>query len=176
MNVIAAIGAPLPASLMQIAAGSFAEQGTMTLWQVLFVASSAAVAGDQIGYGLARWGGRRLMARISHKIGGDDKIRKAEALAKRWGGPGIFLSRWLVTSLGPWLNMTSGIAEYPWRRFVLWDVLGDLLWVVLNVMLGYLFSGRVQAIAEILGNLAWLILSFVLAVLSGWKILSYLRA
>jgi len=116
------------------------------------------------------------MARISHKIGGDDKIRKAEALAKRWGGPGIFLSRWLVTSLGPWLNVTSGIAEYPWRRFMLWDVLGDLLWVGLNVTLGYLFSGRVQALAEVLGSLAWLILSFAVALLSGWKILRYLRA
>ena len=157
INVIAAIGAPLPASLMQIAAGSFVEQGTMTLWQVLFVAGTAAVLGDQIGYGLARWAGRRLMARISHKMGGDDKIHQAEALARRWGGAGIFLSRWLVTSLGPWLNVTSGIAEYPWRRFLLWDVLGDLLWVVLNVTLGYLFSGRVQAIAEVLGSLAWLI-------------------
>ena len=32
---------------------------------------------------------------------------------------------------------------------------GELLWVVLYVMLGYIFSDRVQYIAEILGNLAW---------------------
>jgi membrane protein DedA with SNARE-associated domain len=175
VNVIAAIGAPIPASLMQIAAGSFALQGEMILWQVFLVASTAAVVGDQIGYGLARWGGRGLLTRIGHKIGGDDKILKAEALAKRWGGPGIFLSRWLVTSLGPWLNVTSGIAEYPWRRFILWDVLGDLLWVALNVMLGYIFSGRVQALAEVLGNFSWLILSFIVAVASGWKVMRYLR-
>jgi membrane-associated protein len=176
VNVIAAVGAPLPASLMQIAAGSFAEQGEMTLWQVFLVSGTAAVLGDQIGYGLARWGGRGLLTRIGHKIGGDDKIRKAEALAKRWGGPGIFLTRWLVTSLGPWLNVTSGIAEYPWRHFMLWDVLGTLLWVALNVTLGYIFSGRVQALEEVLGNLAWVILSFIVAVISGWKIVHYLRS
>jgi membrane protein DedA with SNARE-associated domain len=160
---------------MLVAAGSFVEQGEMKLWLVVIVASTAAVMGDQIGYGMARWVGRRLVARITHKIGGEDKIRKAEALAKRWGGPGIFISRWLVTSLGPWLNVTSGIAEYPWSRFILWVVLGDVLWVVMNVMLGYIFSDRVQAIAEVLGYLGWIILGFIVAVILGWKILKYLR-
>ena|ERR1039457_2946707 len=173
--VVASVGAPIPASLMLVAAGSFVEQGEMKLWLVVIVASTAAVMGDQIGYGMARWVGRRLVARITHKIGGEDKIRKAEALAKRWGGPGIFISRWLVTSLGPWLNVTSGIAEYPWSRFILWVVLGDVLWVVMNVMLGYIFSDRVQAIAEVLGYLGWIILGFIVAVILGWKILKYLR-
>jgi membrane-associated protein len=175
VTVIEAVGAPLPASLMLVAAGSFVKQGEMKLWQVIAVATTAAVLGDQIGYGLARWCGRRLVARISRKIGGEAKIRKAEALAKRWGGPGIFFSRWLVTSLGPWLNVTSGIAEYPWRRFILWGVLGEVLWVVLYVMLGYIFSDRVQAIAEVLGNLAWVILGFIVAVIMGWKTVQYLR-
>jgi membrane protein DedA with SNARE-associated domain len=175
VNVIAAIGAPLPASLMQVAAGSFVEQGEMTLWQVIILASAAAVLGDQIGYGVARWCGRRLLARISRKLGGETNIRKAEALAKRWGGAGIFFSRWLVTSLGPWVNVTSGVAEYPWPRFILWDVLGDVLWVVLNVMLGYFFSGRIQAISEVLGNFAWVILGFIVTVILGWKIMQYLR-
>ena len=54
----------------------------LKLWQVIIVAA-AAVLGDQIGYGVARWGGRRLVARISRRIGGEAKIRRAEALAKR---------------------------------------------------------------------------------------------
>jgi membrane protein DedA with SNARE-associated domain len=175
VNVIASVGAPLPASLMLIAAGSFVAQGEMRLWRVIIVASMAAVLGDQIGYGLARRVGRRLVARISRKIGGEDKIRKVEALAKQWGGPGIFFSRWLVTSLGPWINVTSGIAEYPWRRFILWVVLGDVLWVVMNVMLGYFFSDRVQAIAEVLGYFTWVFLGFIVSAILGWRIVHYLR-
>ena len=116
-----------------------------------------------------------MVKRISRKIGGEAKILKTEALARRWGGPGIFFSRWLVTPLGPWLNVTSGIADYPWRHFILWDVLGEVLWVVLYVMLGYIFSERVQSIAEVLGNLAWVILGFIVAVILGWKIMQYLR-
>jgi membrane-associated protein len=177
VTLIAAVGAPLPTNLMLIAAGSFVEQGEMTMWQVTIVACMAAVLGDQIGYGLSRWGGRRLLARISRKIGGESKLRKTEALAKRWGGgPGIFFSRWLVTSLGPWINVTSGIADYPWRRFIFWVVLGDVIWVVLYVMLGYIFSDRVQAIADVLGYLAWVILGLIVSVVLGWKIMHYLRS
>ena len=177
VTLIAAVGAPLPTNLMLIAAGSFVEQNEMSMWHVTIVACMAAVLGDQIGYGLSRWGGRRLLARISRKIGGEAKLRKTEALAKRWGGgTGIFFSRWLVTSLGPWINVTSGIADYPWRRFIFWVVLGDVIWVVLYVMLGYIFSDRVQAIADVLGYLAWVILGLIVSVVLGWKIMHYLRS
>jgi membrane-associated protein len=173
--LIAAVGMPFPVSLMLVAAGSFAKQGELSLAPVILVGSLAAILGDQIGYGLARWRGRRFMVRISRRLGSETKIKKAEALTRRWGGPGIFFSRWLVTELGPWVNVTSGIARYPWRRFILWDVLGEVLWVVLYVMLGYLFSDRVQYIAEILGNLAWAILGFIVALILGWKLVRYVR-
>lgn len=175
--VIASIGFPfLPVSLLLVAAGSFVEQGELKLWQVIMTASTAAILGDQIGYGVARWGGRRLATRITRKIGGEAKIQKAEALAKRWGAAGIFLSRWLATELGPWINVTSGLAGYPWPRFLLWDALGEAIWVVLYVMLGYVFSDRVQAIAEIMGNLVWVITGLIVAVVLGWKIAQYLRS
>ena len=172
---IAAVGVPFPVSLTLVAAGSFAKQGEMRLLPVILAGSLAAILGDQIGYGLSRWGGRRLIDRITRRLGGEKKIKKAEALSKKWGGPGIFFSRWLVTELGPWLNVTSGIAGYPWRRFIFWDVLGEVLWVVLYVMLGYIFSDRVQYIAEILGNLAWAILALIVAIILGWKLFRYFR-
>ncbi len=174
--LICSVGVPFPASLVLVAAGSFVEQGEMKLWPVVAVASIAAVLGDQIEYLLARWGGRRLTGRISRRMGAETKIMKAEALSKRWSGVGIFLSRWLVTGLGPWVNVTSGIAGYPWQRFLLWDVLGQVLWVVLYVILGYIFSDRVQALAEILGNLAWVIIGLVVAVILGWKLVRYVRS
>jgi membrane protein DedA with SNARE-associated domain len=173
--VIASVGVPFPVSLTLVAAGSFAKQGEMSLLPIIVAASLAAILGDQIGYGLSRWGGRRLIDRITRRLGGAGKIKKAEALSKKWGGPGIFFSRWLVTELGPWLNVTSGITGYPWRHFVFWDVLGEVLWVGLYVMLGYIFSDRVQYIADILGNLAWAILAFIVALILGWKLFRYFR-
>jgi membrane protein DedA with SNARE-associated domain len=173
--LICSAGVPFPISLMLVAAGSFVEQGEMKLWQVIAVASVGAVLGDQIAYGLSRWGGRRLINRISRKIGAEAKIKQAEALTKRWSGAGIFLSRWLVTALGPWVNVSSGIAAYPWRRFLLWDVLGEVLWVILYVGIGYAFSNRVQTIAEILGNLSWVVVGLIVTVILGWQLVRHVR-
>lgn len=172
---IAAVGVPLPVSLTLVAAGSFAKQGEMSLLPVILAGSLAAILGDQIGYGVSRWGGRRLIDRVTRRFGGAEKIKRAEALSKKWGGPGIFFSRWLVTELGPWINVTSGISGYPWRRFLFWDAIGEVLWVVLYVMLGYIFSDRVQYIAEILGNLAWAILALIISIILGWKLFRYVR-
>jgi membrane-associated protein len=169
--LICSIGVPFPISLMLVAAGSFVEQGDMKLWQVIAVASVAAVLGDQIAYGFSRWAGPRLIKKLSRKIDAETKIKEAEALTKRWSGAGIFLSRWLVTALGPWVNVASGIAAYPWRRFLFWDVLGEVLWVVLYVSIGYVFSNRVQAIAEILANLSWVVVGLIVTVILGWQLM-----
>jgi membrane protein DedA with SNARE-associated domain len=173
--LICSIGVPFPISLMLVAAGSFVEQGEMKLWQVIAVASVGAVLGDQIAYGLSRWGGRRVVNRISRKIGGEANLKKAEALTRRWSGAGIFLSRWLITAFGPWVNVASGISAYPWRRFLLWDVLGQVLWVILYVGIGYAFSNRVQTIAEILGNFTWVVVGLIVAVILGWQLVRYVR-
>lgn len=173
--LVCSVGVPFPISLMLVAAGSFVEQGEMKLWQVIAVASLAAILGDQIAYGLSRWGGRRLVKRLSRKIGVEDQIKQAEALTNRWSGTGIFFSRWLVTALGPWVNVASGIALYPWSRFVLWDVLGEVLWVVMYVGIGYAFSNRVQAIGEILSNLSWVVVGLILTLILGWQLLRYFR-
>jgi membrane-associated protein len=171
--VIAAAGIPLPISVMLVAAGSFVELGQMKLWQVIIVASTGAVAGDQIGYVLGRWGGHRVFEWIKRREWGAEKITQAQAFARRWGAAGIFFSRWLVTPLGPWLNLTSGMAAYPWGQFLLWDVLGEVLWVVLYVMLGKFFSDRVQEMVELLGNLGWVIVGLVATAFLAWRVMKY---
>jgi membrane protein DedA with SNARE-associated domain len=116
-----------------------------------------------------------LIDRISRRIGVEAKIKHAEAWTKRWSGAGIFLSRWLVTAFGPWVNIASGMAAYPWRRFLLWDVLGEVLWVTIYVGIGYAFSNRVQTIAEILGNLSWVIIGLIVALILGWQLVRYVH-
>ncbi len=164
---VTSAGAPFPDSLLLIAVGSFVAQGDLDYWPVIAVAAAGAVAGDNLGYALGRWGGRPL----ARRLGGGDKIVKAEAYARKWGGPGIFLSRWLVGPLGPWINLTSGLSAYSWPRFLMLDVLGELLWVLIYVSLGRQFSDNVQAIADLLGNLTWVILGLAVTAFLGWKLL-----
>jgi membrane protein DedA with SNARE-associated domain len=173
---IAGIGLPFPVSFVLVAAGSFVEQREMSFWPVVIVSSIAAILGDTIGYLLARWAGKRLIVRISRGVVAESRIKNAENFAARWDVAGIFFSRWLITALGPWMNLTCGIAHYPWRRFLFWVMLGEVLWVLLYVSLGYAFSSRVQTIADLLGNFTWFILGLLISAFLGWKLLKAARA
>jgi len=110
--VVSSVGVPGPASLLLLIVGSLVAQGEMTRWQVLAAGISGAVIGDQIGFFAGRLGGRVLLRRVT-KIVGHAGVKRAEAFTMRWGGAAIFFSRWLVNPLGPWINLSSGIAGYP---------------------------------------------------------------
>lgn len=164
--LVTSAGAPFPDSLLLVAVGSFVAQGDLGFLPVVVIGTLGAVAGDQIGYAIGYWGGRPLAATVA----GTDRIAKAEAFSRKWGGPGIFFSRWLVGPLGPWINITSGMTAYPWFKFVALDILGELIWVVLYVSLGRIFSDKVQAIADLLGNLTWVVLGLLVIALIGYKL------
>jgi membrane-associated protein len=172
---IASAGLPLPVVLLLVAAGSFVEQGEMKLWQVLTFGVAGAVAGDQVGYWIGRKGGPELVEWITKKMGGVGAIEKAEALNRRWGGAAVFFTRWLVTPLGSWINLTSGTSGYRWHRFLFWDCAGQALWVVMYVTLGRVFSDRVEELAQILGNVTWVLVGILAMLFLGWKVVGYFR-
>ncbi len=173
--VVAAAGLPLPATLLLIAAGAFVEQGSLSFWQVLGLGVMAAVLGDQIGFWIGRRGGHHLAVRFSRWFGGEERLLQAEAATKRWGGLGVFFTRWLVSPLGPAVNLVCGATAYPWLMFLGFDLAGELVWVVLYVMLGRLFSDRVQALSTLLGNVVWALVGLVAVVVLGWTLVQHLR-
>jgi membrane-associated protein len=174
--LVGAVGVPTPGSLLLLVAGSFVEQGEMGLWPVLVLGFAGAVIGDQIGFAIGRWGGRRLSLRLSRRIGGERRLRAAEEWLKRWGDGGVFLSRWLLSPLGSPVNLVAGASEYPWRRFLFYDLVGEALWVVIYVMLGEFFGDSAEELNSLLGDFTWAALGLLLAALLGWRLLRTLRA
>lgn len=172
---VGSIGLPLPCSTFLIVVGSFVEQGDMDLLTVVILASAGAVLGDQIGYWIGRSAGHAFVTRVTNRIGGAKNIERAHAFNARWGSTGIFLTRWLIGPLGPWVNLSCGMTRFGWIRFLLWCVAGEVLWVVLYVMLGKLFSDRVLYLADLMGDLTWFIVGVVAAIFLGWKLLHYFR-
>jgi membrane protein DedA with SNARE-associated domain len=167
---VAAVGVPLTVTLLLIITGSMVAQEAMNVWAAIAIATVGSVAGDQLGFAIGRWGGKALVARFSGMLGSAERIKKLEARANRWGGAGVFFSRWLVTPLGPWINLASGAAEYSWLQFTLWDFLGEALGAALYIWLGLVFSDRVQQVSAILGDSGWAIIGILAAVFFGWKL------
>ena len=150
--LVSALGVPLPTSFLLIMVGSLVEQGEMNFWPVVAVAVIAAVIGDHIGYGIGWYGGRGPVMRICRKLKAEMLLARAEATSRKWGGASVFLSRWLLTAVGPYINLTSGISSYSLPRFMVWDVIGEVLWVLAYVMLGRFFNDRVAELSDALGD------------------------
>ncbi len=174
--MVSSFGIPLPGTFLLIAAGAFAQLGVMNLWEVVLLSALGAIIGDQVGYGVGRWGGRHLAGRVSRWLGSDRYLQRAEDTARKWGGPGIFFSRWLIIQLGPWINLASGFTAYYYPRFLAWDIAGEVVWVVLFVVVGEVFSGRVQALMEMLGNLTWAVVGLLAAVIFAYLLFRNLRS
>lgn len=146
---------PLPASIMMIVAGGFVSAGDLSLVGSAGGALAGAVIGDQVGYFAGRWGGTRVLERLASRSAA---IGKATiALATR-GLFAVFFSRWLVSALGPYVNVAAGAASLPWLRFTISGVLGEVVWVSLYVGAGFVFSGNLEAATgatlDMLGMLA----------------------
>jgi membrane-associated protein len=169
---VAALGAPLPSTLLLIVAGSLVGGGELSLWPVVGLATTAAVIGDNLGYALGRRGGRPLALRLSQRLKQESRLAGAEQLMVQWGGIGVFFSRWLLTPLGPWLNVAGGVTLFSWKRFIVWGTAGEALWVSLYVGLGILAGEQLGLVIDGLGDLIWLVMALFATVVIGRQLVA----
>jgi membrane protein DedA with SNARE-associated domain len=147
---VEASGVPVPGETALIGAAVLASQGELSIELVIAIAAAAAIVGDNIGYGLGRRYGRRLMERP-----GRTKMRRLAALARgehlfdRHGPKAVFLGRWIAL-LRIWAAWLAGIAGMRWRSFLLWNALGGIGWALFFGLLGY-WGG--EATAELVARL-----------------------
>ncbi len=172
---LSCLALPVPASALMLAGGAFIASGDLDPVQALPACLAGAVAGDMTGFLAARFLSERLQARIARRPSHAALLARASALADRWGGPGIYLSRWLVSPLGPYVNLALGAATYGWRRFLVWDILGEATWVGLYLGLGYAFARQLAMISEILANLSGLIAALAVTLAIGYLLVRTAR-
>jgi len=151
---LAALGAPLPASVLLVLSGAFAASGEMDFWMVALTAYFSAVAGDISGFGIAYRGGTWLRPRLRRSALGT-QLGRTEAFMEKWGGLGVFFSRWLVAPLGPTVNYVSGLSRLSWRRFILWDLLGEVVWVSAYITIGTAFSTSALMLVDMIASASW---------------------
>ena len=154
---LSCLALPFPASILMLTAGGFAAAGELSLTQALFAAAAGGIAGDQLGYWAGRGFGARVLGRLRKDPGRDRLIARADAMMDRRGVVAVFLSRWLVSPLGPWVNLVAGSTGYGWLRFSVAGVAGESVWAGLYVGTGYGFAGNIEAASDMLGSLLGMI-------------------
>ncbi|NBD31275.1 MAG: DedA family protein [Alphaproteobacteria bacterium] len=154
---LSCLALPVPTSALMLGAGAFAASGDFVLWQVLATAWGAAIIGDQTGYRIGRASGATLLARLERRPSRARVIARARRAVLRHGGAGVFLSRWLFSPLGPYVNLIAGAAGLPRGRFTLWGASGEAVWVAIYVGLGYGFAARLDTLTEIVADWSGLV-------------------
>jgi membrane protein DedA with SNARE-associated domain len=134
-------GIPVPGETVLIAGAIFAGSGQLNVVAVGLVGFVAAVIGDNIGYGIGRFGGRALVERWGKYVFiTPERLDKAEDFFKRHGGKIITIARF-VEGLRQANGIIAGITDMHWLRFVAFNALGAALWVGTWVSVGY-FAGQ----------------------------------
>jgi membrane protein DedA with SNARE-associated domain len=133
-------GIPLPGETALIAAAILASQGHFAIEAVIAVAAAGAIVGDNTGYWLGRLGGRRLLERlpvISTTV--ERVLPRAEVYFHRHGAKTVFVARFIaiLRITAAWL---AGISHMPWRRFVVFDAAGSILWATAYGTVAYFFG------------------------------------
>jgi membrane protein DedA with SNARE-associated domain len=129
-----------------IAAAVFAGSGRLNVFAVALVGFAAAVVGDNIGYAIGRFGGRRLADRWGKYVFlTPERLDRAEAFFARHGTKIIVIARF-VEGLRQANGIIAGIGKMHWLRFLACNALGAALWVATWVIVGFLAGQHITAI------------------------------
>jgi membrane protein DedA with SNARE-associated domain len=134
-------GIPVPGETILIAGAIDAGAGRLNVVLVGVLGFTAAVAGDNIGYAIGRYGGRVLVLRWGrYVLLTEERLTAAERFFDAQGGKVIVVARF-IEGLRQANGIIAGISRMRWLKFLVFNMLGAALWVGCWVSAGY-FGGR----------------------------------
>lgn len=144
------VGFVFPGETAIVVGGVLAQQGTLSLPLLLVIAVVAAVAGDSVGYEIGRRYGPRLLevkAMRRHRA----KVASAQDLIRRRGAFAVFIGRFtaLLRALMPAL---AGSSRLPYPKFLLFNFIGGVTWVVTFTLGGYFAGEAFEHTAKLAGR------------------------
>src|SRR5579875_2456062 len=124
-------GVPVPGETVLILASVYAGAGRLSVWLVGLIGFLGAVTGDNVGFAIGHFGGRRLVERWGRYILlTPERLDKATGFFERRGAGIIIVARF-IEGLRQAIGIIAGTTEMHWLRFVAFNAVGAALWVAL---------------------------------------------
>ncbi|HXV07694.1 MAG TPA: DedA family protein [Burkholderiales bacterium] len=151
----------LPGDSLLFVAGTIAGAGEMNVHLMAGLLVLAAVLGDSLNYAIGQYLGPRVFRYEDSWFFRKAYLERTHAFFERHGGKTIVIARFvpIVRTYAPFV---AGIGRMQYGRFLMFNVSGALLWVVLLTYAGYLF-GNVPVIKD---NLTLVIVVIILLSIS----------
>jgi membrane protein DedA with SNARE-associated domain len=156
--LLGALGFPVGASVVVIAAGAFSQQGILDWYSAIIIGLVGAVIGDMLSYGM----GRYAKGWTEKRFGNSPAWINATKSFQKQAGLAIYFTRWLVTAVAIPTNLIAGGSGYKFSHFMLYDVSGELTWLVLYGGLGYWFGSQWELVYEFMSNFGGFILGVII--------------
>lgn len=154
---IESLGIPLPGELTLMSAALLASHNIANPWIIWAFGAAGAIIGDSIGYYIGHTQGYRMLKSLSKwlpKHVNPRSIKLAENIFERHGAKTVFLGRFIAI-LRILAGPLAGILKMPYRRFLLANASGGIVWSGLVVWIVY-FVGVVAE--KWLHRLSWIFL------------------
>lgn len=161
------MGLPLPGESALVIAALYASRHDHNIAGVVAAAATGAIVGDNIGYWVGREFGYRLLLRYGGYIGlAPSKIKLGQYLFLRHGGKVVFFGRF-VAILRILAAFLAGVNRMDWRRFLLANAAGGILWASAVGFGAYAFG---KAVLRVTGPLSiGLIVVTVALIIGAWR-------
>jgi membrane protein DedA with SNARE-associated domain len=145
------LGLPLPGeTLLVLASLRAGSHHDLHIGGVIAAAATGAIVGDNVGYWLGRELGYRLLLRYGGYVGlPDRRIKLGQYLFLRHGGKVVFFGRFIPITriLAAFL---AGANRMPWRRFLLANAAGGILWATVLGLSAYMFGEALRQVTGLL--------------------------
>jgi membrane protein DedA with SNARE-associated domain len=171
LEASAFVGLFVPGETALLLGGFLSYQGKLNLFLVIVVTVIGGILGDSAGYEIGRHLGDRIRrTSLGRKIG-EDRWDRAGTYVRKKGAKAVLLGRF-VGILRALVPAVAGDSRMPYPKFLLWNVIGALVWGPSVVVAGYLAGRSWRALETYLSRGGFTL--FTLTVL-GFVILHLVR-
>jgi len=167
--LIEGAGVPFPSRIILIIAATGLADVT-DLVRLVLVTMAGAVIGDHVPYVGGKLAGPRLLKRYCRlTLGSERCVERTVAYFKRFGTTAIVLSRF-STSIRLFASALSGCGHITYRKFIVFDVIGTLVYASLWGGLGFAIGDQAEALLDRYGHRLLLVAPVAGATLLGYRL------
>ncbi len=157
ITFLGAFALPLPSGSVLMAGAAFSIQGYLNFPLVFLVGLAGNLAGDNAGYWLVRLYGLPVLKKLGlGKFFNREKLEGARQQIEQHPIITIYFSRFM-TAVAPAVNVASGLTGLSYRKFILFEFLGELSEVTYFCILGYIFGSNWEYVSQFAGQF-WIVL------------------
>lgn len=166
VTFLAQMGVPLGSTFFLMWYGSTLDSSS-SLYTAIPATACAAILGDMTAFTLGKLFSKQIDNAEKRYASFAKRIKQSRSLLDSYGVWIIWISRFLVTGLGPVVNYLLGSRKYSTVTFFKWVVLGEIIFATEMIYFGFRFKDTWEDLLAVIADAGWLI---ALIAVSTWII------